>query len=216
MTDRTLDADLEANATSSVFNYIIFAKLAFPSGTVYVHNGVGTYSFGGDDYMGVGGFGSISALEETLALVSKPVTLTLSSITPEIIDAVQTDDVFGRDADIYLGTLNDHGELQGTPDNWYSGHMEKVELTLGQEDGVNIRLQSRASRLKLRNNRRYTLEDHQAEHPGDLLLEFLPALQEAEVQWAGERVRTGFQSGDGLNGTDRQPANRGGRFGERR
>ena len=85
MTDRTLDADLKAGAESSAFNYIVFVKLAFPSGTVYVHNGVGTYSFGGDDYLGVGSFGSIDVMEDSLDLNSKPVNLTLSSITSEII-----------------------------------------------------------------------------------------------------------------------------------
>lgn len=201
MTDRTLDADLLTGATGPVFNYIIFVKLAFPSGTVFIHNGVGTHSFDGDDYLGVGTFGGIDALEDTVELISKPVSLTLSSITPEIIDAIRVDDIFGRDADIYLGALDDDGRLKGTPDNWFSGHMETLELILGKEDGVHITLQSRASRLRLRNNKRYTLEDHQADHPGDLLFEFLPALMEAEVTWGGERVRTGFRSGDGLNST---------------
>lgn len=211
MTDRTLDADLLAGATGPVFNYLVFVKLAFPSGTLYAHNGVGTYSFGGDDYLGVGAFGSIDAIEDNLKLLNKPVTVTLSSITDEIITAITSDDVFGRDADIYIGVLNDDGELQGTPDNWFSGHMETVQLSLGEEDAVAIRLQSRASRLKLRNNKRYTLEDHQAEHPGDLLFEFLPALMEAEVTWGGEKVRTGFTSGGGLNSTARERERESGR-----
>ena len=201
MTDRTLDADLLAGAESGEFKYIVFIKLAFPSGTVSLHNGVGTHSFGGDDYLGVGGFGSIDVLEDTLDLVSKPISLTLSSITQEIIDAVLADDVFGRDADVFLGALDDGYQLIGTPDNWFSGHMETVQLIMGEEDGIKIRLQSRASRLRLRNNKRYTLEDHQVDYPGDRFFEFLSALQDAQVSWGGERVRTGFQSGDGLNGS---------------
>jgi len=201
MTDRTLDADLKAGAESFAFKYIVFAKLAFPSGTVAVHNGVGTYSFGGDDYIGVGSFGSIDVIEDTLELKSNPVNLVLSSIPPEIIDGIKVDDVFGRDADIFLGALNEHGELQGTPDNWYSGHMETVELTLGEIDGIKIRLQSRASRLQLRNNKRYTLEDHQVDFPGDLFFEFLPFVMEAEVVWGGERVRFGFVNTAGIGNT---------------
>jgi len=210
MTDRTIDADLKAGAESAEFKYVVLVKLAFPSGTVYLHNGVGTHSFGGFDYLGVGGFGGIDVLEDTLDLVSKPVTLTLSSIVPEIIDAVKTDDVFGRDADLYLGVLDDGYQLIGTPDNWYSGHMETVQLIIGSEDGLAIRLQSRASRLRLRNNKRYTLEDHQVDHPGDLFFEFLPALMDAEVSWAGEMVRTGFKSYQNIGGgSDRPPGGRG-------
>jgi len=214
MTNRTLDADLQAGAQSAEFNYIVFAKLAFPSGTVYVHNGVGTYSFGGNDYTGVGAFGSIAAMEDTLDLESKPIKLLLSSISPEIIEAVKTDDVFGRDADIYLGSINAHGELQGTPENWYSGHMETVEVAIGEVDGVSLQLQSRASRLRLRSNKRYTIEDHQNEHTGDLGLEFLPYLMDAQVQWAGEQVRTGFTNTGTINpGDDEGAGGRGGRRG---
>ena len=198
MTDRTLDADLEAGATSPEFKYIVLVKLAFPSGTVFVHNGVGTHSFGGDDYLGVGAFGSIDAMQDTIDLISKPVTLTLSSVTPEILDAVRDDDIFGRDADIYLGALDDGDQLEGTPDNWFSGHMETAGVVLGSIDGIKIRLQSRASRLRLRNNKRYTLENHQVDFPGDLFFEFLPYVMNAEVTWAGEQVRTGFRNTSGL------------------
>jgi hypothetical protein len=211
MTDRVVDADLLAGATSPVFHYIVLVKHAFPSGTLYAHNGVGTKSFGGNDYLGVGAFGSISVLEDTVALESKPVTVSMSSITPEIIEVLRNDDVFGRDADVYIGAIDEDGELLGTPDNWYSGHMETVEVAIGDIDGVSIRLQSRASRLRLRNNKRYTLEDHQADHPGDLLLEFLPSLMEAEVLWGGEKVRTGFENLLGVLGggnQDRPPGER--------
>jgi hypothetical protein len=200
MTDRTLDADLLAGATSGLFHYIVLVKLAFPSGTVYVHNGVGTKSFGGDDYLGVGAFGRIGVLEDTTALDSRPVTLTLSSITTEIIEAIKTDDVFGRDADVYIGAIDKDGVLLGTPDNWFSGHMETVDVIIGDSDGISIRLQSRASRLGLRNNKRYTIEDHQADHTGDLLLEFLSFLMDASVEWGGEKVRTGFVNTGGFTG----------------
>lgn len=204
MTDRAIDANLKAEAESAEFKYIVLVKLAFPSGTVFAHNGVGTHSFGGDDYIGVGAFGGISPMEDTLQLRSKPIELTLSSIIPEIIDAIKTDDVFGRDADIYIGALDEDYQLKGTPDNWFSGHMETVKLIIGSEDALAIRLQSRASRLQLRNNKRYTLEDHQTDFPGDIFFEFLPALMDAEISWGGEMVRTGFQSGDGLNNTSSQ------------
>jgi len=198
VSERTIDSNLKTESTSPVFNYVVFVQLAFPSGTIYAHNGVGTITWGGNDYLGVGGFGTIGVLEESLALNSNPVEVILSSVTPEIITAIQVDDIFGRDADIFIGTMNEDGELLGTPDNWYSGHMETVALTLGESDGVKIRIQSRASRLRLRNNKRYTIEQHQADHPGDLFFEFLPHLMEASVTWGGERVRIGFASGGGL------------------
>jgi hypothetical protein len=204
MTERSINAGLQSAAQSAEFGYIIFVALDFPSGYLYVHNGVGTYTFGGNDYLGVGAFGSIDTIEETTSLNSRPVNLTLSSITQEIIDAVKTDNVFGRDADIYVGAINSDGELLADPDNWWSGHMENIEVVLGQENAVKVRLQSRASRLRLRSNKRYTLEEQQRDHSGDLLFEFLPSLKDAKVVWGGEQVRTGHENTTGLgNSTTR-------------
>ena len=161
MSQRTLDSDLETSATSTAFHYAVFVSLAFPSGTVRVHNSVGTLSFGGNDYLGVGAFGSVDAMMDSDELVDQPVKLVLSSITPEIITAMQTDDIYGRSADIYLGALNEHGELQGTPTNWITGYMEGASLTVGNENAVMISVQTAAAKLRRRNNKRFTLEHHQ-------------------------------------------------------
>jgi hypothetical protein len=182
-------------------------ELAFPSGTVRVHNSVGTLSFGGNDYFGVGAFGSISPMEESIDLVDNPVTVNLSSITQEIIDAIKTDNIFGRDADIYLGALNADDELEGTPTNWISGYMEHASLLVGTENGVSISIQTRASRLKLRNGKRFTLEDHQQDYSGDLFFEYLSDTIEAQVQWGGDKVDTGY-SGGGTGGGHRRHSRR--------
>lgn len=199
MSERILDADLRAGAESPTFNYVIFVALAFPSGTVRVHNSVGTITWGGNDWLGVGAFGNIDAMEESIELVDNPILLTLSSITQEIIDAVKVDDIFGRDADVYLGALNDDGELEGTPTNWISGYMETPSLSIGQENAVLIQMQTRAARLKQRNNKRFTIEDHQKDYPGDLFFEYLHYVIDAKVEWGGERVRSGI-TGDSITG----------------
>jgi hypothetical protein len=56
---------------------VSFAKLEFPSGTVYVHNSLGTYTWGGQDWLGVGDLGSISQVEEGLDVSPYAITLTL-------------------------------------------------------------------------------------------------------------------------------------------
>ena len=202
MTERALDSDLQTGAESPVFNYVMLVDLAFASGTLYVHNGVGTYVFGGNNYLGVGALGSIGVMEETVDLIDTPIVLGLSPIDDDILNAILTEDVFGKDANIYLGSLNDDGELEGTPTQWISGWMESIELNIGSTDGVSIKVQNRASRLNARNNKRYTLEEHQAEHAGDLFLEFLPYVMDAQPIWNGERVRAGYVNTTGFTGGD--------------
>jgi hypothetical protein len=199
MTERVLDSDLQASTESSEFLYCIFVDLAFDSGNLRVHNGVGTYSFNGNDYLGVGTFGSIDSIVDTLVNVANPISLVLSGIDQSILAAVKNDDVFGRDADIYVGHVDEHGVLKGTPTNWVSGYMEFAKLNIGKTDAVVIQVQGRAAKLKRRNNKRYTLEDHQADYPGDLFFEFLYRLIEASVNWGGGGISTGSRGG-GISG----------------
>ena len=77
--------------------------------------------------------------------------------------------------------------------------MEHSSIVLGEENAVSIQIQTRAARLRLRNNKRWTLEDHQSEFPGDKFLEFLPALQDSvSVNWGGKVIipGRGFESED--------------------
>jgi hypothetical protein len=233
MTQRTLDSNLDTGSTSAVFAYIVFVELDFPSGTLYVqtsavfayivfveldfpsgtlyvHNGHGTYTWGGNDWLGVGAYGSIDVMEESIDTIPNPVKVMLSSITSEIIEAIRNDDIYDRDAKIYLGAINEDLELQGTPTTWVDGYMEKKELVMGSQDGVAITVQDDAAKLRQRNGKRFTIEEHQAEFTGDLFFEFLPFVMmffeflpfvmNAEVLWAGEKVRTGFQNTEGLTG----------------
>lgn len=206
MSQRTIDSDVQAAAQSKEFNYVVFARLEFPSGTVRVHNSVGTLSFGGEDYLGVGAFGSIEPMKESIALVDNPVRITLSSITQEIIDAVKTDDIYRRNADIYVGALNpETGTLTGTPINWISGFMEHASVLIGQKNGVMIQIQTRAGRLRQSNHLRFTLEDHQITYSDDLYFEFLPQVQDARVQWVTPAEdNSGGGSGDDRGYHDRR------------
>ncbi len=200
MADRTLDVDLEAGARSPDFRYIVFVQLSFTLGVVYIHNGIGTYTWGGNDWLGVGAFGSIEPMEENLKLVDNPVVLALSSVTPEIIEAIKTEDIYHKSADVYVGTLNDEDELIGTPTNWITGYMDAASISMGEEDGIAISIQTFAARLRRRNNKRYTLEDHQDDHPGDVFFSFLHLLQDLEVNWGGQDVSTGTSGGGGNSG----------------
>lgn len=200
MSDRSLDADLEAGATSGVFPYILFVALYLDSGTIRAHNGQGTYTFGGNSYYGVGAYGNIEAMEESVNAVANPVKVTLSTITPELITAVRTDNVYKRAAEIYVGKLDENLELEGTPTLWIDGYIEKKELVLGETNGLAFTVQDDAAKLEQRNNKRYTLEEHQRRFPGDQFLEYLPYVQDAATVWAGEQVRTGFVNNGSVTG----------------
>jgi hypothetical protein len=97
--------------------------------------------------------------------------------------------------------VDDNFNLVADPDLWVDGYMEKKELVVGETNGVSITIQDDSAKFRQRSNKRYTIEDHQTDHAGDLFLEFLPFVMDATVVWGGEQVRSGnVNHGDGLTG----------------
>lgn len=191
MSERDLDSYLRAGAVSEEFRYVVMVHAAFPSGDLYVHNGVGTHTYDGNDYLGVGAFGSIEVIEENTTLVDSPIKMSLSSITQEVLDAIRNDDIYGRAVNIYVAALDNNDQLAGTPTLWLTGYMDAPSVNIGQDNGVSITIQTKAGLLKRRNNKRFTLEDHQTDYSGDKFFEFLPYLMETDLQWGGKSVTTG-------------------------
>ena len=74
---RGFPADVATALAQQHVAIVSFAKLEFPSGTVYLHNSLGTYTWGGQDWLGVGDLGSISQVEEGLDVSPYAITLTL-------------------------------------------------------------------------------------------------------------------------------------------
>jgi hypothetical protein len=152
-------------------------------------------------------------MEETTDMVTPGVKLLLSSITNEIISAIRTDNIFNRAALVYMCALTPGGQLDGTPDLWIRGKMVRKELVVGGDSVIALSVETSGTVMKRVNNKRFTLEDHQALYSTDLFFEFLPYVQDATPIWFGEVVRFGFKNNnDGLIPTSgsRRPGGRSG------
>ena len=100
---------------------VTFAKLEFPSGTVYLHNSLGSYTWGGHDWLGVGDLGSISQVEEGLDVSPYAITLTLSGLDATISGAALTEDYYLHGVTVYLGVLDTDDVLIDTPTQIWGG-----------------------------------------------------------------------------------------------
>src|SRR4051794_25522402 len=104
-------------ATADVIAPLHFAELDFASGFVRVHTRLGTITWGGHDWLGVGQLGGVSAVEETTDLSRKTVSYTLSGIPGDMISVVLDEQYQGRPARLYLGLLDTiTNQLAGTPE----------------------------------------------------------------------------------------------------
>ncbi len=179
-----MDASNEAAVAAKVVASIHFADLDFSSGHVRVHTGLGTISWGGYDWLGVGSFGTVDGLEESAELERKTVTYTLSGIPNDLISVVLNEDYQGRSAKIYLGFFSSiTAQLVADPELLDSGKMDVSDTDEGDTCTVTITAESRVAAWSRTQERRYTDAEQQAQYPGDKGLEFISQAAQKEVAW---------------------------------
>ena len=125
---------------SNTVRIVMFAELDFSSGILYVHDGIGTYTWGGEDWLGVGDFGSISSIEEGSEVSPYSINLTLSALDTTMAGAALTEDYFMRDVTVYIGILDEDDALIDTPVQVWAGFMDVMTITAGSSGGDSITL----------------------------------------------------------------------------
>ena len=168
---------------------VTFVKLEFSSGTLYLHNSIGTYTWGSQNWLGAGDLGSVSAIEEGSDVSPYKITLSLSGIDSTISNAALTEDYYMRGVTLYLGALDANDDLLATPTEVWAGFMDQMNVTLGADGGDAIELiaESELAKFDRASNQRYTDNNQQATHSADLIFEFLQDIEGIKVLW-GDRT----------------------------
>lgn len=182
---RGMDPQTFARATGSAAQWIGMGLFDFASGTSRVWTGAGTLRWGGADWLGVGDWGTVSGVQETIELRAAGVTVTLSGIPAGLVSSsIRHQDYRGRRAVLYWGLLNEQLRLDREPLQIWSGYMDVMTLTEGNTASIALQCENRLVDLERRRTRRYTDADQQDEFPGDRFFEYVPSLQDAVIQWS--------------------------------
>lgn len=188
---RTLDALLVAQFAAASLTPARFAFLDFQGGAVRVWDGMGTKSWGGNDYVGLGYLGTISPIEETAEVKANGIVLQLSGIPSSLIATVLGDNYNRREVSVWVGALDASGALVADPDLAFSGRMNNVDFDKGPDSAtIRVFAESRLVDLKRSRERRYTHEHQQIDFPGDRGLEYMARAQSTPLLWGGEKVAT--------------------------
>lgn len=185
----------------------MFAELDFSSGILYVHDGLGTYTWGGEDWLGVGDFGSISSIEEGSEISAYSINLTLSALDSTMAGAALTEDYFMRDVTIYMGILDEDDALVDTPVQVWAGFMDVMSITAGASGGDSISLtcESELGKFDRSSNLKYTHANQQKKDSTDLFFEFLKDIEGVKISWGKAGSGTGVGGNSGGQGRGSNP-----------
>jgi len=201
-------AALEAEHSGRIY----FLFLDFTGDPFWACTGNRTYTFGGNSYLGIGEIAGIEGLAGSVDVAARQVTLTLSGVDASITQPILSRTNYkGRSAQVYRGLLDSNYDLVDDPELRWSGRMDVGSVSRGDTYTAQMVCEPLAARLLRPNTSRFSDEDHQTRHSGDLFYQLMPQMEKKDVIWGGQRVaptpggggRGG--PGDGHGGGDRPP-----------
>jgi hypothetical protein len=169
---------------------ITFVYLGLDAGDIRVHNSIGDYTWGSETWLGMGDFGKIGEVKETEKVAPYSIEVSLSGIDSTLINEALNNDFFNRPMSIYLGWLDESHELVDTPDEMWSGKIQKMDIRTGLENRITVTGLSELAIFRKQNGKLFNDQAQQKLFAGDLFFQYQPQMEDAQPEWLGP-VRTG-------------------------
>ena len=202
---RDLAANTAAQYAASHVNPIMFVKLEFDTaapnstGTIRLHNGLGTYNWDANDgagiraWQGTGDLGQISAIEEGDEISPYSIQLTLSGIDTSIAAEAARETYYQRPVTLYVGALNALDQLVATPTVIWTGFIDTMDAVLGGDNGDSIVLtaESELAMFDRSSNYLYTNAQQQSDSSGDTFFTHLQEMEDLTLDWGKRKAGSG-------------------------
>jgi len=159
-------------------------EMNFDTGPVRFWTGIGGFVWNAKTFDGVGKFGGISHIEETIETKSQAVQISISGIDPADISEAMTEDFMGRRLNGWLAFVDSDWALIDAPVQNLFHRMDQVEVIDGETTAtVRVTLYPRLNDLFRPRVHRQTDADQQDRFPGDIFFNQKPRLVSREIEW---------------------------------
>lgn len=181
---RNITTDMANGISAPVVRPILLFELEF-STINYLWSGVGTLSWNGHDWLGIGNMLEISAVEETDSIEAKGFTLRLSGAAPDQIELALEELQTQRYGIVRLGLFNEAGSIVSTPKILGRGQLDVGEIDDSDPSKPIINLQYENELIDLERARewRYTDEHQKLLHNGDPSLRRISQYADLVIYW---------------------------------
>lgn len=171
-------------------------ELDFPSGFTRVNGSPSDLTLNGQVYIGIGGLGAISAVEESSELRAYDLTLQLSGVPRDAVALALAEAYQGRRGTVWEVLLDPvtYAPLLD-PIVVFRGRMDQMTVTLGDTATVKVTLLNRLADWERPRVRRYTDEDQKRIYPFDDGFKFVAATTEKPIIWPANSWQPGHSGG---------------------
>ena len=146
--------------------------------------GIGDLSWDGKTWTGGGNLLGITPIEETRQLQARGFTAQLSGMPSSLISTALSGIRQGRAGTLWLAFFDSSGTIIADPYQLQRGKLDvSVIEDTGDKCSIAVQYESRLIDLERPRARYYTKQDQELDYPGDLGFDFVPKLQDANIQW---------------------------------
>ena len=207
--DRGLDAATTTAITAATVAPVTFVKLELDSGTLYLHNSIGTVTWDSQDWLGLGDFGGINSVQESNTLSAYEVEMVLSGLDSALMDEVLNQPYYLRPVTVYMGAFDTADfTLVSDPTVLWEGAIDSARAVLGGSNSIVLSCESEFMALDKSNGALFSDSDLQKRYPGDKFLRWASATEDVEIRWGDSSFTTTGSpkptTGGGLRGTLRR------------
>jgi len=180
---RFASATNSTEAAKQAVRMFVAVALDFSSGMVRVHDGIGAVTWGGNTYDGIGNFGGIEQVDESVEVIARPLSLTLSGVDSSLVSTAMTETYQNRTVTIYLGFLNEStNAVIDTPEVAWEGRMNQMSISSAEGSAV-IKLSCEHRLRREPRIARYTNEDQQLLFSGDRFFDLITSIKGFVSKW---------------------------------
>lgn len=181
---RPLTASMLQQLVAANIRPVLLLKLQFNSAASYVWSGIGTLQWNGQQWIGLGHLGTISAIEESSEIKATNVTFQLTGIDPADLRQALNEVRQGNPVQLWFGTLGDNNNVIADPLQIFAGRMDVPTIDEGTATStISLSVENRLIDLNRSRERRYTNQDQQIDHPGDLGFQYVQLIQNWNGTW---------------------------------
>lgn len=161
----------------------VFVEAFLNGPVVRIWSGIGTISWNGHTWAGLGSLMSISMTEDAATVEARGISIVMSGLDATLLADCLADFRLGLPVTVYFA-LYASGSLIADPIISWAGRMDQPTIDVaGDTASITINCENRLIDMNIAVDRRYTHEDQQLENPGDLGFQFVNGLQETTLFW---------------------------------
>jgi hypothetical protein len=175
---------MQAQLGAGKIKPVLFLQMQFLDGPIFVWSGLGNLNWNGRVWVGLGTLGTISPIEESSEIKATNVTFTLSGIPQDLIRHALSQVRQGNPVQLWFGALGDNNNVLADPLQIFAGRMDVPTIDEGaQTSTISIAVENRLIDLNRSRERRFTDQDQQIDHPGDLGFQYVQFIQGWNGTW---------------------------------